>query len=53
MIMGPDCLVSVIPLIIEILGEVLRIRIIIKRIKNRRLVPLVSLVRPTFAGHQL
>ena len=39
-------------LLLEILGEALHIRIIIL-IQNRRLVPLVSLVRPTFAGNQL
>ena len=36
---------------VEILGEALRIRIIIIIIiQNRRLVPLVSLVRPKFVG---
>ena len=37
----------------ENLGETLCIRIIIIIIQNRRLVPLMSLVRPTFAGNQL
>ena len=40
-------------LLLEILIEALRIRIIIIIIQNRRLVPLVSIVRPTFAGNQL
>ena len=40
-------------LLVEILGEALRIRIIIIIIQNRRLVPPVSLVRPTFAGNKL
>ena len=39
--------------LLEILGEALRIRIIIIISQNRRLVPPVSLVRPTFAGTKL
>ena len=42
---------SVVDLVVEILGEALHIRIII--IQNRRLVPLVSRVRPILAGIQL